>query len=114
MIFEPISALSLEEVNVLWTSDLDGTTINPLSPLLTVQMAFPLSSGNAAAPAQPVSWLAATWLVGGTGKGYVAQCLVGPGGGVLQLAAGQSYDVWSKILGTPETPVKFCGMLPVY
>jgi hypothetical protein len=66
-----------------------------------------------AAPAQPVTWYAASWLLLGTGKGYVAQCLVGPSGGVTTLSAGR-YDVWSKITGTPESPVKFAGVLTVY
>jgi hypothetical protein len=111
--FDPIAALSLEEVNVTWTSDLDGTTVNPTTAPLTVQLAFPVSSGLPLRPAQPSAWFAASWLAGGTGKGYVAQCLVGPGG-VVTLTAGQVYDVWSKILGTPEQPVKFAGQLAVY
>jgi hypothetical protein len=44
----------------------------------------------------------------------VAQCLVGPTGGVVTLASGSTYDVWSKILGTPEEPVAFVGQQPVY
>jgi hypothetical protein len=111
--FAPISALSLQEINIRWTSDLDGTVIDPIAGALTVQFAVPLSSGNAAAPAQPVTWLAASWLPNGTGKGYIAQGLVGPGGAVT-LLAGRSYDVWGKILGSPEQPVVFAGVQPVY
>jgi hypothetical protein len=118
-LYAPISALSLAEINVLWTSDLDGTSIDPTGQtagqsLLPVQMAFPVSSGNPAAPAQPVTWYTAAWLLGGTGRGYVAQSLVGPGGGVVTLTAGQSYDVWSRITGSPESPVIFAGTQPVY
>ena len=29
MDFEPIAAISLQEINVSWTSDLDGTSIDP-------------------------------------------------------------------------------------
>ena len=117
--FAPISALSLEMVNVSWTSDLDGTSIDPTGQtagqaVLTVQFAFPVSSGNYAAPAQPTVWYAGSWLLGGTGRGYVSQCLVGPGGGVVTLTAGQDYDVWSEITGTPESPRKFAGVQPVY
>ena len=79
-----------------------------------MQIAFPLSSGNYAAPAEPTVWFAASWLLGGTGKGYISQALVGPGGGVVTLTAGQQYDVWSKISGTPESPEKFAGVLPAY
>ena len=117
--FQPIAAASLEEVNVTWSSSLDGTSVDPTGQttgqsLLPVQMAFPVSSGNAAAPAQAVTWYTAGWLTGGTGFGYVAQCLVGPGGGAATLVAGQSYDVWSRITGTPEVPAKYAGALPVY
>jgi hypothetical protein len=113
----PVAAVSLEEVIVTWTSALDGTSVDPTGQtagqtLLTVQFAFPLSSGNPAAPAEPVTWLAAGWLLGGTGYGYVAQCLTGPGG-VVTLAAGKSYDVWSMITGTPESPARYAGTLPV-
>jgi hypothetical protein len=73
-----------------------------------------VSSGNPALPAQPATWFTASWLLGGTGKGYIAQCLVGPGGGVVTLTAGQILDVWSKIIGAPEVPAKFAGSLSVY
>ena len=112
--FLPIAAASLQEVNVLWTSDLAGTVIDPTITPLVVQMAFPVSSGNIHTPNQPVTWYAATWLTGTTIKGYVAQCLVGPGGGVVTLTSGQSYDVWSKILGSPEIPAVFAGVQQVY
>jgi hypothetical protein len=118
-LYAPISALSLAEINVLWTSDLDGTSIDPTGQTtgqaeLPVQMAFPVSSRVPSAPAQPVTWYTASWLLGGTGRGYVAQALVGPGGGVVTLTAGQDYDVWSRITGSPESPVIFAGTQPVY
>lgn len=111
--FLPIAAISLQDVNVLWTSDLAGTVIDPTVTPLVVQMAFPISSGNINMPAQPVTWYAASWLAGGTSKGWVAQCLVGPGGTVT-LTTGQSYDVWSKIQGSPEIPAMFAGVQQVY
>lgn len=112
--FDPIAAISPQFVNVSWTSQLDGTTVDPTVAPLTVEMAFPVSSGILSAPAQPVTWFAASWLSGGVGKGYIAQCLVGPAPGLVQLAAGTSYDVWSRILGTPEQPTIFAGVQPVY
>ena len=117
--FAPIAAISLDEVNVTWTSELAGTSIDPTGatanqPALPVQMAFPVSSGNPAEPAQPSVWFTASWLLGGTSIGYVAQCLVGPGAGVVTLTAGLSYDVHSKISGSPESPVKYAGTLPVF
>ena len=112
--FEPIAAISPQYVNVSWTSELDGTTVDPTITPLTVQLAFPVSSGVAARPAEPVTWYAASWLAGGIGRGYIAQCLVGPSPGLVQLTAGTSYDVWSRILGTPEQPTIFAGVQPVY
>lgn len=118
-VFKPIAAISLEEVNVRWASDLDGTEIDPTGQtegqnILPVQFAFPISSGNPQYPAQPVTWYTGAWLLGGTGKGFVAQCNVGPGGGAVTLTTGQNYDVWCEITGSPEAPRKFAGTLPVY
>jgi hypothetical protein len=118
-LFSPVSALSLECVNVTWFSDLDGTSVDPTGqaenqPALPVYLAFPPTSGTYTAPAQPVTWFTASWLLGGTGTGYIAQALVGPGGGVVTLSAGQQYDVWGKVTGSPEAPEKFAGVLAVY
>jgi hypothetical protein len=110
--FDPVSALSLSENNILWTSDLAGTVIDPTVAPLTVQHAFPVSSGDITRPTPPSAWFTATWLAGETIKGFVSQCLVGPGGAVT-LAAGK-YDVHGKILGSPEIPVVFVGVLTVY
>ncbi len=79
-----------------------------------MQFAFPQSSGNPLAPAEPSTWFAGTWLTGTNIRGYVSQILVGPGGGVVTLTAGLAYDVWSEVLGTPESPRKFAGQLAVY
>jgi hypothetical protein len=111
--FRPVSAGSKAYVNALWTSDLAGTIIDPTNPLLTVQFAFPVSSGDENNPAAPVTWYAGSWLAGTVVKGFIAQCLVGPSGGVVALTAGVRYDVWSQILGTPEQPRDFVGVLPV-
>lgn len=115
---DPVSALSLEEVNVRWLSDLDGTRTDPTGatagqPELAVAFAFPASSGDVRSPARPQTWYTGSWLQGGTGIGYVAQALVGPGGGVTTLTAGE-YDVYCKITGSPESPVKFAGTLTVF
>jgi hypothetical protein len=118
-LFSPIAAVSLEMVNATWMSSLAGTSVDPTGqtdgePALPVQMAFPPTSGNYAEPAQPVTWLTASWLLGGTSIGFVAQCLVGPGTGVVTLTPGQVFDVWSKVVGVPESPAQFVGQLPVY
>jgi hypothetical protein len=112
-VFDAISAGSKENINVTWTSDLDGTVVDPTVTPFVVQMAFPVSSGNINAPSQPSTWYTGAWLAGGTGKGFVAQVIVGPGGGLVTLAAGK-YDVWSQITGTSENPRKFVGVLTVY
>lgn len=118
-----VSAPGLEEVNVLWTSDAGGLTIDPTANNDVVQMAFPLASGNTLTPTDPVTWYAATWLTGIIQRGYMAQCLVGPSPGVLQLVSGQSYDVWSKITLvsadypagiTSEVPVEYAGTILAY
>jgi hypothetical protein len=118
-VFLPISSLSLECVNVTWNSDLDGTSVDPTGqtegePELPVYFAFPPTSGNYQEPAQPSAWFTGSWLLNGTGKGFVAQCLVGPGGGVVTLASGQAYDVLAKVTGDPEAPVKFAGVQAVF
>ena len=118
-LFAPIAAISLECVNVTWQSGLDGTTVDPTGQTggqaeLPVYFAFPSTSGNYQEPAEPSTWYAASWLLGGTGIGYVAQCLVGPGGGAVTLAAGQAYDTWCRITGNPEAPARFVGVQAVY
>jgi hypothetical protein len=113
--FEPISAASPEFVNIRWTSDLDGTAVNPTTTPLPTQYALPVSSGDTSRPAQPATWYSgSSWLSGGTGKGYVQQCPVGPGTAGPVLAAGQKYDVWAQVQGSPESPKKFVGVLTVY
>jgi hypothetical protein len=119
-VFSPIAAISTEYVNAEWTSELAGEQIDPTGQTqgqsaLNVQFAFPLTSANPRMPAEPVTWYPAVWLQGSIAAGYIAQCLVGPGsGGGPTLTAGQKYDVWSQILGSPEQPARFVGTLPAY
>lgn len=111
-VFAPIWSGSLQEINVGWTSDLDGTVVDPVAASLAAQMAFPVSSGDPAHPTPPVTWYAAAWLTGGTGKGFYAQCLAGPTGTVT-LAAGK-YDVWARVTSPPSAPAVFVGVQTVY
>jgi hypothetical protein len=113
-VFKALSAISVVNVNVGWYGQLDDVEQDPTK--FVVKAAFPISSGNPLLPAQPVTWLAATWLTGTTGKWSIAQCKVGPssGGGLVQLTAGQSYDVWSQLQAAGEQPAIFIGTLPVY
>ena len=108
--FAPIAAGSLAYVNVVWSAGLAGTVIDPT--VLPVLMAFPVSSGDPLSPATPATWYPASWLIGSTSAGYIAQTIVGPGG-VVMLTAGLEYDTWSLVQGAPETPMIFAGTLPV-
>lgn len=120
-LFKPVSALSLEYIPVLWTSGLAGTACDPTGQTegqgqLPCSFAVPQSSGNPLAPAEPATWYDGVWLTGANIAGYVQQCPVGPAGegGEVQLTAGLSYDVWARITGSPESPVRFVGTQEVY
>jgi len=111
--FEPIAAISLEDLPVLWSAELGGVYQDPT--LLTPMIALPVSSGDRMHPAQAVTWFAGQWLAGTTiAIGSVAQFLLGPGGGVLTLTPGTVYDVWSMLTGGSESPAKFVGQLRAY
>jgi hypothetical protein len=120
MNFRPLAAVSTECINVLWSSRLGGTYVDPTGqtsgePELTPQISLPVSSGNLNAPPEPSAWYPGSWLDDATlGTGNIAQYLVGPGSAVTFLAAGQIYDVWSKLTGgSSEVPAKFVGQLSV-
>jgi hypothetical protein len=119
--FTPIAAVSLQYININWTGTLAGTEIDPTGltegqAQLPVLFAVPVSSGNPLAPAEPVTWYTAVWLLGTNIRGYIAQGLVGPAGegGLVQLTAGVPVDVWSQIVGTPEQPKVYAGTQDVY
>lgn len=91
------SALSLEYLLVTWSAKVNGVAVDPTSPALAVQMAFPATGSP------PATWLAAGWEADGSG-GWKARCLVGPAGTVT-LPPGD-YDVWVKVTSTPEVPIR--------
>jgi hypothetical protein len=116
--FDPIAAVSQEQVNITWSTELAGTVIDPTGqtagqPALTVQTAFPVSSGNADSPATPVTWYPASWLLGAA-RGFVAQCPVGPSTTGPTLVSGQKYDVWGEVQIGGSVVKKFAGTLAVY
>lgn len=96
-----ISAASLEYVRMLIEADEAGVPVDPTAATGTV--AFPLLG------VAPVigDWKAASWETDArfTPDRYYARALVGPTG-VIVLAAGSKYDMWTKISGlTPEQPI---------
>jgi hypothetical protein len=112
-VFEPVAAISTEHISVIWTSGWPpGMEVeDPSEYPGTARFAFPPTSGDQNHPAGPDAWFGGTWLPT-RAAGYLAQCLVGPGG-VVQLAPG-TYDVWCE-LPDPAGPVRrFAGQLPVY
>lgn len=68
-----------------------------------------LASG--AVPTSTTTYYTGSWGTGVNGS-YLAQCLVGPSGGVVALTTG-TYNVWVKIFGTLEIPVLLSGILIV-
>lgn len=96
------SVASREMVQVPVFARMGGQAVNPTPQ--PVQMAFPVED------APPVVWFTATW---DDDDGlYFAQCLVGPGGTAV-LPIGE-YDVYVRITGSPEIPVKPAGKLVIY
>ena len=118
MEFEPVAAISQQNINIAWTSDLGGVVTDPTAaPGMAVKFAVPPSSGDEARPAQPVTWFGALWAVpNGRSRGFIAQCPVGPPalGGLVQLTAGQAYDVWSEVDTGTETVRAFVGVQKAY
>src|SRR6476469_5504856 len=95
-----ISALSKEYIRVQVSVKVSGANYDPTAD--AVAMAF-MTAG--AAPTGP-DFKAGTWEADSTSNPptYWARCLVGPGGGVITLAAGL-YTVWVQITDVPEVPV---------
>jgi hypothetical protein len=99
-----ISSLSTVYVQVPVLATIDGVLYNPTAD--EVQMAFTANGAN------PVTWNTASWTSGpGTGS-YLAECLVGPGSGGVDLATG-TWSLWVKITDNPEIPVINAGLLVI-
>lgn len=97
-----LSSLTTVYIQVPVTATIDGQPYNPSGD--TVQMAFTASGAN------PVSWNPASWTSGPGSGSYLAQCLVGPANGALNLGAG-SWTIWVMITDNPEVPVFKAGTL---
>jgi len=98
-----LSVLSTEYVRVPVAATVAGAPYDPRGDV--VQFAFVADGVN------PVSGDWHTGLWDGGNNPYVAQCLVGPTGGVA-LAVGV-YNMWVKITDNPEIPVRLVGQLMI-
>lgn len=100
-----ISSASLEYVNATVAYKVNGAYTDPTG--YPVAMAFPAPGTT------PVTFYSASWDTDPTTSPptYIAKCLVGSGGAVT-LASG-TYDVFVKVTGAVEQPVKNCGTLVV-
>ncbi|GIH07420.1 hypothetical protein Rhe02_54870 [Rhizocola hellebori] len=100
-----LSVLAVTYVKVPVRVTESGASVDPTGA--TVQMAFTASDVD------PVSgdWKTASWETDATTTPdtYLARCLVGS---AVTLAVG-TYDVWVKILASPETVVDRAGFLKV-
>ena len=100
-----LPSVTTEYVRVAVSATESGVRINPTTS--AVSMAF------TAATAEPVSgdWKAASWDPVATCSGYLAQCLIGPGG-VVALADGE-YAVWIRIVHDEENVQRRAGTLTI-
>lgn len=99
------SSLATMQVQVPITARVNGDlSYDPTGD--AVQMAFIIGAAKPAA----ADWHAGTWTTD-PGPEYLAQCLVGPNGGVV-LDPG-TYQIWVKITDNPEQPVIQAGQLVI-
>ena len=99
-----LSTLSTEYVPVYVSCQLAGASYDPTNDL--VYMAF--VQGNS----QPSTWNSAVWAATSQANVYQAQCLVGPDNGGVVLNRGV-WNVWLKIDGSPEIPIREAGVLTI-
>jgi hypothetical protein len=102
-----ISALSRQLVQVPLTELVSGLPVDPTA--LPVWVAFKLGRQPPAAP----DWLTGSWSTSSVNGQYLAQVLVGPGGGLVTLTPG-IWTVWLKVEADPEQPIIQVDSLTVY
>lgn len=97
-----LSVLSTEYIRVPIAATVNNFPYNPTGDVV----AFAFTTG-----ANPASgdWHPGLW--DSTNAPYVAQCLVGPSGGVA-LTVG-TWVIWVKITDNPEVPVRAVGQLAI-
>jgi hypothetical protein len=99
------AAVSTQYVSVDITAAAGGMGINPTS--------FPVNFAFIAGPTEPQDsdWIAGSWA--SINSPYVAQILVGPGAGGLNLAKA-TYQIWVQVDAAPQVPVIQIGTLVIY
>jgi hypothetical protein len=99
-----VSHLSLEYVKIPVAAVINGVAYDPHADVIKVAFT--------ARGVDPVvgDWIAGSWESDGAG-GWQARVLVGPSGDT-QLAAG-IWDVWLKVIDSPEVPVRKVGVVEV-
>jgi hypothetical protein len=98
-----VPAISTVYVQVPVQASYQGAPFDPTA--YVVEFAFVVGS------AAPATWYAASWQTTIQGN-YLAQCLIGPNGGVVTLGQA-TYTVWLMITGSPEVPVIPAGSLQI-
>ena len=98
-----ISSLSTQLIQVPVQVTYEGAPFDPTSDV--VQFSFVVGS------AAPATWYSGSWQTT-IQSNYLAQCLVGPNGGVVSLVPA-TYTIWLKITDDPETPVLPCGSVQI-
>lgn len=97
-----LSVVSKEQIQATITSPKDPTG-------LTVAFAFTLTDTAVGAQWYTGSWDGPAVLQDDGSYRAVAQCLIGPNGGEVELSTG-AYVVWVRISDNPEVPVKRAGV----
>jgi hypothetical protein len=100
------SRLDTRYVQVPVQAIVNGSAYNPTND--AVQLAFMAAW---AAPGDD-DWNTGSWSDSTAPGIYLAQCLVGPANGGIDLAAG-NYTVWVQIVDNPEVPVLNTGTLTI-
>ena len=109
---EQISAASTEFVKARVESKKNGLVYNPTSDVIS--MAFTADDTATGATFYTGSWETVTVTENGvTTTEYWARCLVGPAGGQVTLTPDSDRYVWVKIVDSPESPIRFAGILHV-
>lgn len=102
-----MSALSTQYVQIPVAVTVSGTPYDPRAD--SVMFAFKLpGTGNPGG----ADWHPGSWDIAFPGS-YLAQCLVGPANGGVEMPQTGTYTIWVKITDNPEVPVVTAGLLEI-